>query len=698
MVCTVLQNKNLDELIQAMDTCRMAEIRLDSCPLDLDDIDELFSTAEIPLVATCRLSEVAGTHPEMSEVAVALYCEQRLSRAVEAGANYVDLEIEAPKEMLKRLKKSCQENGTLLIRSFHDFKGTDSVQALKAVVEKCVYHGADIVKIATTAHTDADVQNVLSLYDDPSIFTRNPTGKKEQTPETTEGRLIAFCMGDAGRESRLDCLGKGAPFTYAALTGAEVAAPGQWLAEDMQARLEQGLKTFDADVLVPSSKSYVQRAVIAAALAGGKSVLRRYTPCEDSESSIAVARALGATVTKRQAGDDTVLEIEGIGATEGCLGRLASLNVGESGLLTRLMIPVASELAAGPVTIDGQKTLKGRKLAGLRDIMTEFGVEVESVDETVPVTVRGHLNAANAEISGENGSQLVSGLLMAMPLAQRNMSLLVENPKSIPYTFMTADVLSKFGIKISNEMLGDRDFLASDGDWSLCTEMIFKVRAGQKYRAADMDLEGDWSAAVPFLVAGAVFGKACVDGLNTASVQADLAIMDVLMAAGASITQLDGDEGEIHVNQSPLLAFDTDLSHCPDLFPVVAVLAAFCQGRSRLYGVGRLAHKESDRAAAIAEMLTKMGVEVKVDMGQDVMEIVGHSLQWRVLNRRLLRGGQFTSHHDHRMVMALEVASLGADSPVEIDDLGCVAKSFPGFVEDFEDSAICTTLSETISE
>ena len=698
MVCTVLQNKNLDELLQKLDLCRMAEIRLDSCKLSLDDIDELFSTAEIPLVATCRLSEVAKSHPEMSEIAVAKLCEQRLSKAIEAGANFVDLEIEAPKEMLKRIKKSCQENGALLIRSFHDFRGTDSPEALKAVVEKCVYHGADIVKIATTAHSEADAQTVLSLYDDPSIFTGNFSGRKEQTPETTEGRLIAFCMGEAGRESRLQCLAKGAPFTYAALSEGESAAPGQWLAEDMQSQLERGLNAFDADVLVPSSKSYVQRAVIAAALAKGKSLLRRYTPCEDSESAIAVAQSLGASVVRKQAGDDTDLEITGIGATEACLDHLTSLNVGESGLLTRLMIPVASELAAGPVTIDGHKTLKGRKLAGLKDIMTEFGVEVESEGETIPVTVKGHLNATNAEISGENGSQLVSGLLMAMPLAQRNMSLLVENPKSIPYTFMTADVLSKFGVKVSNEMLGDRDFLASDGDWSLCTEMIFKVRAGQKYSAADLDLEGDWSSAVPFLVAGAVFGRACVDGLNTASVQADLAIMDVLMAAGASITQLDSDEGEIHVRQSPLMAFDSDLSHCPDLFPVVAVLAAFCQGRSRLYGVGRLAHKESDRAAAICEMLGQMGVEVKVDAEQDVMEIVGHSLGWRQLNHKLLKGGRFTSHHDHRMVMALKVASLGAGSPVEIDDLSCVAKSFPTFVEDFEDSLICTTVSETISE
>ena len=287
-----------------------------------------------------------------------------------------------------------------------------------------------------------------------------------------------------------------------------------------------------------------------------------------------------------------------------------------------------------------------------------------------------------------SGSQLISGLLMAMPLVDRNMTLLVENPKSIPYTFMTAEVLKKFGVKISNEMLGGRDFLESDGDWSLCTEMIFKVRAGQKYVAADFDIEGDWSAAVPVMVAASIFGKACIDGLDTNSLQADIAIMDILMAAGASITQLDGDDGEIHVQQAPLLAFEADVSHCPDLFPCVSVLAAFCQGRSRIYGVSRLRNKESDRAAAIMEMLDKLGVEAGIDEPSDALVITGHSLAWRVLNGGMLRGGKFSSRHDHRMVMALKVVSLGADAPVEIDDESCVSKSWPDFIATFDGSVV----------
>ena len=690
MICTVLKDKNFDELLSAIDECQMAEIRLDSCEITEDEIDELFSSADIPLVATCRIAETTKKHPGMSPVAVAALCEKRLVAAIKAGASYADLEIEAPKENVKRIKAACTDNGTLLIRSFHDFTGTDSVEALKAVVEKCVYHGADIVKIATTATSEEDAARVLALYDDPSVLTPPQTGRHAApAPETTEGRLIAFCMGEKGRTSRMECLKKGAPFTYASLNENETAAPGQQTASEMSERLYGKLPFFDADVVAPSSKSFVQRAVIAASLSEGTSRLRNYTQCEDSESALRVAEVLGAKVLRETAGDETNLVITGIAAKEGCLPELESLNVGESGLLARLMIPLSAELSDGQaVRIEGEKTLAGRRLAGVNEIMTGMGVKVKDNDEKLPISIEGHISELKAEVSGESGSQLISGLLMAMPLVNRNMTLLVENPKSIPYTFMTAEVLKRFGVKISNEMLGGRDFMESDGDWSLCTEMIFKVREGQKYTAADFDIEGDWSAAVPVMVAASIFGKACIDGLSTNSLQADIAIMDILMAAGASITQLDGDEGEIHVQQSPLLAFDADASHCPDLFPCASVLAAFCQGKSRLYGVSRLRNKESDRAAAIVEMLTEMGVEAVIDDAANALVVTGHSLAWRLLNGKLLSGGKYSSHHDHRMVMALKVASLGADAPVEIDDESCVSKSYPEFVEMFVGSVV----------
>lgn len=247
--------------------------------------------------------------------------------------------------------------------------------------------------------------------------------------------------------------------------------------------------------------------------------------------------------------------------------------------------------------------------------------------------------------------------------------------------YITIEVLKKFGIKTASDMLGGQDFLESNGDWSLCNEIHFKAKANQTYKPADIDLEGDWSAAANFLVAGAIFGNVDIDGLDTTSLQADLSIMDILMDAGASLSQVDGEKGTIHVQRAPLSAFRTDCTNCPDLFPIVSILAAFSQGENHIAGVGRLKHKESDRGQAILDMLDKMGVECGIE--GDELIVIGHSLAQRILTDNLLKGGEYTTSHDHRMLMALKIASLGASSPIVVDDEKCVAKSFPNFLELF---------------
>ena len=733
MICTTIQNKTAEQILEALEHCEMAEIRLDRCELSARDTENVF-TSDVPLVATCRIAEVAQNEPSLQgltdsarDIKAMQIAEKRLVRAIEAGARYVDVEIEAQKQMSKRVRSAAHENGTIFIRSYHDFEGTDSYEALKALVEKCKYHGADIVKLVTTAHSEEDVERVMSLYE---------WAKSENID------LIAFCMGEVGRQSRLDCLKYGAPYTYAALSADEAAAPGQWPTDEMRKavygdfKFIGGSSTINTELLaapqnskepgafscencaplpMPVSKSFAQRAIIAAALAEGTSRLHGYTPCGDNEAALQVARNLGAEVEV----NGTEVTIKGISASLGSID-MTELHVGESGLLTRMMIPVMAQLCAGPVTFTGEKTLLNRPLTGAREIMEAFGAstvntgsspvissEVEDRVEKstdplrVPLTVKGPLKAGRAEISGKHGSQLISGLLMALPFADRNSSVIVKDPKSIPYMFITLEVLKKFGIKVGNDMLGGPDFLESGGDWSLCTEMVFKVKGGQKYRAANINLEGDWSAAANFLVAGAVFGRAELAGLDTTSLQADLSIMDILMDAGASLSQLDGDRGNITAQRAPLKAFSADASNCPDLFPILAVLAAFCQGTSRLAGVGRLANKESDRAKAILEMLTQMGVKACIE--KDELLIEGHTLVQRLMSPvlpseappvlpseaegsvapGLLKGGAYTSHHDHRMVMALKVASLGADSPITIDDEACVAKSFPQFHDIF---------------
>ena len=444
----------------------------------------------------------------------------------------------------------------------------------------------------------------------------------------------------------------------------------------------------EAPVAMPSSKSFAQRAIIAAALADGTSRLEGYTPCGDNESAIAVARAIGAKVRK----GERDLEIEGIAAAPGSLS-LGTLHTGESGFLTRMMIPILSVIDSSEVFVTGEKTLLNRPLAGAHDIMASFGVRLRPGNATaanrktdccVPLTVCGPLVPGKADIDGKDGSQLISGLLSALPLCQDRSVVYVHQPRSIPYMFITIDVLKHFGIKIGSEMEGGEEFMETR-DWALCDAVNFKIKGGQRYKAADFRIEGDWSSAANFLVAGAVFGEVWVEDLDTASLQADLSILDILREAGASISQLgDGEDtaGALHVQKAPLRAFETDLNNCPDLFPIVAVLAAFCEGTSRILGAGRLAHKETDRAAAIVGMLTRMGVRAEVE--DDLMTIEGHSLSRRLLTGTLLHGGEYTSSRDHRMVMALKVASLGADGSVLIDDTACVEKSYPGFMDDWK--------------
>lgn len=663
MVCTVIQGRDLEGIFQALECCEMAEIRLDSCRLSMDDIEECFSL-DTPLVATCRVEEMLSADSGLTRQQALKLSEERLLAAIDAGAAYVDVEMEIPKEVSKRIRARAHSCGTVFIRSVHDYSSTGTYDELKSYVEKCRYYGADVVKLVTMARSGEDAARVLQLYD-----------------EYDPASLIAFCMGEAGRESRVECLAKGAPYSYAALSEDESAAPGQWTASDMAARI-YGRRHFigyseSPELRMPASKSFAQRAIVAAALADGVSRLDGYSACSDSESAVRVARLFGAEV--RSLDDGRVLEIKGIGAGPGSVD-VDSLNVGESGLLTRLMIPLSAVISGSDVTIEGEKTLLGRPMKGADRMLAAFGVQLSS--DHIPLKVYGSLESGNASISGMNGSQLISGLLMALPLTAGKSTVTVTEPKSIPYMFITLDVMKRFGVVVANEMSGGRDFFESDGDWSLCSGITFNIKGGQRYAPADFSLEGDWSAAANFLVAGAIFGRAELTGLDTCSLQADISIMDILMDAGASLSQSDGDTGPITVQRAPLTAFSIDASNCPDLFPIVSVLAAFCQGRSRISGVDRLVHKESDRGAAILQMLSQMGVKAEVD-GNDML-IEGHSLAQRCLTGNLLKGGRYTSHHDHRMVMALMVAGLGADGKIEIDDEECVAKSFPGFIDVFE--------------
>lgn len=396
----------------------------------------------------------------------------------------------------------------------------------------------------------------------------------------------------------------------------------------------------------PCSKSYAQRALAASLLCGETSVLRNLEFCDDTRSALRCIETLGARVKHV---DASTLSIEG-----GLHPRGKVLHVGESGLATRLFTPIAS-LCGMPVTIEGQGTLLRRPMHMMIDPLRRLGVRVRDNDGYLPFEVRGPIRGGEIDVDGSVSSQFITGLLLALPLSQHDTTLHVRSAVSTPYLDMTVDTAARFGVEICHNDYKE-----------------FYIEGGQRYRPAFFSIEGDWSAAAMLLVAGAVAGEVTVKNVSMLSKQADTAICTALVRAGAAVIN---DEDSVTASHRPLRAFEFDATHCPDLFPALAALAAAAQGESVIRGTSRLEHKECNRADAIREEYAKAGIEVDTSQ-EDVMRIRGGRI----------RQARVQSHGDHRMAMSMAVAGLLCDGEMTIEGAECVAKSYPGFFEDLEKS------------
>ena len=393
----------------------------------------------------------------------------------------------------------------------------------------------------------------------------------------------------------------------------------------------------------PCSKSYAQRALAAALLAEGETVLRNLDFCDDTLSAIRVIETLGAKVERL---DERTVRVRG-----GLAPQSSTINVGESGLATRMFTPIAS-LCGVPITIQGEGTLLYRPMNMMIEPLRKLGVEVRDGGGRLPVEVCGPMNGGEIDVDGSVSSQFLTGLLMSLPLAENDTTIAVANAVSKPYLDMTIDMASKFGVNIQHNDYNE-----------------FYVEGGQKYEAADIAIEGDWSAAAMLLVAGAIAGELTLTNVSMLSKQADVAVCDALVRAGASVTS---EPNSITVEHRDLVAFEFDATQCPDLFPALAALAAAAEGESVIYGTHRLEHKESNRAETIAAEYRKLGIEVRLE--GDAMYIKGGDI----------RAAETESHHDHRIAMSLAVSALRCDGEVLIHNAECVAKSFPDFFEVLE--------------
>ena len=298
----------------------------------------------------------------------------------------------------------------------------------------------------------------------------------------------------------------------------------------------------------------------------------------------------------------------------------------------------------------GAGSLKKRPMNMIGDALNQLGVKCSSTDGFLPLTIRGPIKGGHCEIDGSVSSQLLTGLLMALPLADDDSIIKVNNLKSKPYIDMTLGVLRDFGIIITNE-----------------NYELFRVPGQQKYIPVTYEVESDWSGGSFLLVAGAINGDIKVSGLRTDSFQSDTGILKALEKAGANMKI---SESNIEVSKSDLKAFEFDATESPDLFPPLVALASYCKGVTRLKGASRLRHKESDRASALMEEFGKMNI--KVEMSDDYLIVTGGKV----------KGARVNSHDDHRIAMAAAVAALGASDTVFIKDSHCIVKSYPGFFDD----------------
>lgn len=393
----------------------------------------------------------------------------------------------------------------------------------------------------------------------------------------------------------------------------------------------------------PGSKSMMQRVVALACLASGETEIENPSLCDDGLASIEVAKALGCFVNVTENCVRVMPGSAPLSKTAPC---------GESGTSLRIFSAVASSFSQ-EITLTASGTLIRRPMDMVEEPLSSLGAHCTTDNGHAPVTIRGPLLGGAVIIDGSITSQFLSGLLIALPLAQLDSFITAKNLKSTPYVLMTMDAVRRFGGMIQDDL----------------AQGVFKISGQQRYAGCIFNIEGDWSGASFPLVAGALCGKITVHNLNPHSLQADKKILEALELSGASLSH---EENSVTVVNSSLKAFEFDATDCPDLFPPLIALASGCSGVSSIKGLHRLAHKESDRGMALRSEFGKMGISITQD--GDTLVITGGAPKRAIVS----------SHHDHRIAMACAVASLRSDGPTEIQGSECVSKSYPNFFTDLE--------------
>ena len=409
-------------------------------------------------------------------------------------------------------------------------------------------------------------------------------------------------------------------------------------------------------VVAPSSKSMGHREIICAGLAAGTSIIDNISMSKDIEATMRCLKAINVAV------DEIPSMIEGrkalqISGTGHPLAAADSVDCGESGSTLRFFLPLGANLNC-PLTFTGHGKLVSRPLQAYYAVFDEKFLQSFNDNGNLPVTVNGRLTPGTYKLPGDVSSQFVSGLLFALPMLNADSVIEITSPlESSAYVDMTINCLAKFGIQIENEGGMHR---------------LYLVKGKQHYQAQDSQVEGDWSQAAFWTVGGSLGTSITCEGVNVNSLQGDQAVVGIMERMGAAIKQ---DANSITVNGGATKATMIDAANCPDIIPVLTVLAAVSEGTTKIIDAGRLRIKECDRLAAMTSELNKMGAAITEE--SEGLTIIGKP--------EGLKGGvTVDAWNDHRIAMSLAIAAQKCREPIILTGAESVAKSYPTFWEDYK--------------
>jgi 3-phosphoshikimate 1-carboxyvinyltransferase len=402
--------------------------------------------------------------------------------------------------------------------------------------------------------------------------------------------------------------------------------------------------TLNGSITAAASKSAMQRACAAALIRRGRTILSNAGISNDDKAALHIIKQLGATYVEQDG--KVFINSNGIKPVHN------EIDCHESGLSIRMFTSVAA-LSMERIIIKGSGSLAKRPMNFFDEVLPLLDVSIESRNGYLPLVIKGPLTPKNITVDGSLSSQYLTGLLFAYAAADaQDVSIRVTNLNSRPYIDLTLQVLKSFKLKVPENINYESFYFPSDN-------------ANDQPLTVNYTVEGDWSGGAFLLVGGAVAGNITVSGLDHYSAQADKKIMQALSMAGASMSiEMD----KIEVRKSNLKAFHFNATDCPDLFPPLAALAAYCEGTSVIEGTGRLTHKESNRALTLQEEFRKIGVTINLQ--GDLMIIEGN---------KDIKGATVSSHNDHRIAMAMAIAALGGNGAMEIEGADSVNKSYPQF-------------------